>query len=67
MSSDQVSENYYFIDEEKKEFYCKPKGKWLPMEKCLVDYLNHNAFEKKRSRCYRCKTGRINREKFADS
>ena len=67
MKNSETLEQYYFVDENEDIFYCKPKGKKLPLEKCLVDYLNHNAFEKRRSRCYRCRIGRKNREGFSES
>jgi hypothetical protein len=46
-------------------FYCKARRKVLKLEKCLDDYLNANAFDKRRSACYRCPQGRRNREAFA--
>jgi hypothetical protein len=46
-------------------FYCKARRKELPMEKCLNDYVEANAFENRRSACFRCPQGRKNREDFA--
>ena len=47
------------------KFYCRARRKWLILDKCLNDYVNANAFEKRRSACYRCLQGRRNREAFA--
>jgi len=46
-------------------FYCRARRKVLTLEKCLDDYLDANAFERRRSACYRCPQGRKNRECFA--
>lgn len=46
-------------------FYCKARRKELPLEKCLNDYVEANAFENRRSACFRCPQGRRNRELFA--
>lgn len=46
-------------------FYCRPRRKVLTLERCLDDFLDANAFERKRSACYRCPQGRKNREMFA--
>lgn len=47
-------------------FYCRPRRKHLPLEKCLDDFMESNAFEKRRSACFRCPQGRRNRESFSD-
>ncbi len=46
-------------------FYCRARRKDLPLEKCLNDYVEANAFENRRSACFRCPQGRKNRETFA--
>ncbi len=46
-------------------FYCRPRRKKLTLEKCLDDFLEANAFERRRSACFRCPQGRRNRETFA--
>ena len=49
-----------------EDFYCRPRRKHLPLEKCLDDFMESNAFEKRRSACFRCPQGRRNRESFAE-
>jgi|GEM_PF-4198854 len=56
----------YFVETESPTFFCKPRRKVLQVEQCLTDFLNANAFEKKRSVCWRCSYGRKNREDFAE-
>jgi len=46
-------------------FICHARRKNMNLDKCLDDYLAANAFENKRSACYRCPQGRDNREGFA--
>lgn len=46
-------------------FYCRARRKELTLDKCLNDYLESNAFEKRRSACFRCPQGRKNRELFS--
>jgi hypothetical protein len=46
-------------------FYCRPRRKVLTLNRCLTDYLETNALEKRGSACFRCMLGRINREQFA--
>lgn len=46
-------------------FHCRARRKELTLDKCLNDYLEANAFERKRSACYRCPQGRRNREVYA--
>jgi hypothetical protein len=46
-------------------FYCRARRKELTLDKCLNDYLEANAFEKRRSACFRCPQGRKNRELYA--
>lgn len=56
----------FYVDSDSPTFFCKPRRKVLGMEKCLTDYLNSNAFEKRRSVCWRCSFGRKNREDFSE-
>jgi len=46
-------------------FYCRSRRKFLTLEKCLDDFMEANAFERRRSACFRCPQGRRNRETFA--
>jgi hypothetical protein len=46
-------------------FQCRPRRKKLTLEKCLDDYLESNAFDRRLSACYRCPMGRGNRENCA--
>ncbi|MBP7126606.1 hypothetical protein KBD49_09605 [Myxococcota bacterium] len=46
-------------------FHCRARRKELTLDKCLNDYLEANAFDRKRSACYRCPQGRRNREAYA--
>lgn len=48
------------------EFYCRPRRRKLTIEKCLDDYMNANAFEQKRSACFRCPQGCTNRRVFSE-
>ena len=64
-SEDEAAAGYY-VDDESPTFFCKPRRKILGMEKCLTDFLNANAFEKRRSVCWRCSYGRKNREGFSE-
>lgn len=48
-----------------ESFYCRARRRVMVLERCLNDYLTANAFEKKRSVCYRCPQGKSNRESFA--
>jgi len=52
--------------ESEDEFYCRPRRRRLTIERCLEDYTNSNAFEDKRSACWRCPQGVDNRRSFAD-
>lgn len=47
------------------EFYCRPRRKNLALQRCLDDFMEANAFERRRSVCFRCPQGRRNRETFA--
>jgi hypothetical protein len=49
------------------EFYCRPRRRRLSIEKCLDDYMNANAFENRRSACFRCPQGCGNRRVFSES
>ena len=46
-------------------FYCKSRRRQLLLDKCLDDYMDANAFERRRSACHHCPQGRTNREEFA--
>jgi hypothetical protein len=46
-------------------FYCPPRRRRLPLGKCLDDFTNANALEKRRRVCYRCPLGRKNRHMYA--
>lgn len=47
------------------DFYCRARRRRVTLDKCLNDYLDANAFNQKRSACWRCPQGRRNRENFA--
>ncbi len=49
------------------EFYCRARRRRLTLDKCLEDYVDANAFNSKRSACWRCPQGRTNREEYACS
>lgn len=57
--------SYPDVTELADSFYCRARRKDLALEKCLNDYLEANAFDKRRSACFRCPQGRKNRETFA--
>jgi hypothetical protein len=46
-------------------FRCRSRRRDLTLDKCLDDFLEANAFEKRRSACHRCTQGRKNRESFS--
>ena len=48
------------------EFYCKTRRRRQLIEKCLDDYLNSNALERKRSACWRCFQGKKTRQAFSE-
>jgi len=48
------------------EFYCKNRRRRQLTEKCLKDYLNANALERKRSACWRCFQGKKTRQEFSE-
>lgn len=48
------------------EFYCRPRRRKLKIEQCLEDYLNANAFEERRSACFRCSLGCANRQNYSE-
>ncbi|MBM4370264.1 MAG: hypothetical protein FJ098_01320 [Deltaproteobacteria bacterium] len=52
--------------QEDDEFYCKNRRRKLLTGKCLEDYMNANALERKRSACWRCFQGRRTREDFSE-
>ena len=53
------------IQELSDTFFCRARRKEMTLDKCLNDYLESNAFEKRRSACFRCPQGRKNRECYA--
>ncbi len=53
------------VDRLDRNFFCHSRRKELGLDRCLDDYLDANAFENRRSACYRCPQGRENREEFA--
>lgn len=48
------------------DFYCRPRRRKLTIEICLQDYVDANAFENRRSACWRCSLGCANRHKFSE-
>jgi hypothetical protein len=46
-------------------FYCRSKKRRVPVEDCLEKYVDANAFDKKRSACWRCYQGKKTRTDFA--
>jgi len=46
-------------------FYCRSKKRRVSMMECLERYVDANAFENKRSACWRCYQGRKVRIDFA--
>jgi hypothetical protein len=62
----RFSASYPEVTELNETFHCKSRRKALPLDKCLNDYLEANAFDRKSSACFRCPQGRKNREAFAD-
>jgi hypothetical protein len=46
-------------------FYCRARRRRLTLGKCLDDYMNANAFEDKKSCCWKCPQGRRNRTEFS--
>ncbi len=47
------------------EFYCRSKKRRVTLEECLERYVDANAFEQKRSVCWRCYQGRKLRADYA--
>lgn len=50
---------------ESTEFYCRSKKRRVTMAECLERYVDANAFENKRSACWRCYQGRKVRSDYA--
>ncbi len=48
-------------------FYCRPRRRRLEIDKCLTDYMNANALNKRRAACWRCPQGCQIRVAFAMS
>ena len=46
-------------------FYCRSKKRKLTMGECVDKYVESNAFDKRRSTCWRCFQGRKNRTDYA--
>jgi len=46
-------------------FRCTQRRKVLTLNRCQNDFLESNAFGLRRASCFRCPTGRRNREIFA--
>jgi len=46
-------------------FYCRARRRRLTLERCLEDYLDANAFNQRKTACWRCPQGRQNREDYA--
>ena len=49
-----------------EEFYCKNRRRKLITGKCLEDYMNANALERRRSACWRCFQGKKARQEFSE-
>jgi DNA replication initiation complex subunit (GINS family) len=47
------------------QFYCRARRRRLSLRKCLSDYCSANAFENKKSACWRCPQGKVNRCEYA--
>ncbi|MBR56864.1 MAG: hypothetical protein CMH54_02275 [Myxococcales bacterium] len=47
------------------EFYCRARRRRLSLGKCLNDYCNANAFEDRKSACWRCPQGQNNRSDYS--
>jgi len=61
----QISCTTSEVDRLDQCFFCIARRKNMNLDRCLDDYLDANAFENRRSACYRCPQGRGNRESFA--
>ncbi|HNZ04171.1 MAG TPA: hypothetical protein PLY68_07015 [Myxococcota bacterium] len=48
-------------------FYCRARRREVDMGACINDFVSANAFENRRSACFRCHQGRKVREDFAAS
>ena len=59
--------SYPVVTELAEEFCCRCRRKDMSLDRCLNDYLEANAFEKRRSACFRCPQGRKNRDDFASA
>jgi len=47
------------------EFYCRTKKRRLTVGDCLEHYVDANAFEKRKSACWRCFQGKRTRVDYA--
>ncbi len=54
-------------DKDNPAFYCRTRRRRVEFCKCLDDYVDANAFERRRAACWRCPQGRRNRQEYADS
>lgn len=50
---------------ESQEFYCRSKKRKVTTMECLERYVDANAFENKRSACWRCYQGKKVRTDYA--
>ena len=57
--------SYPLVSELTDTFLCRSRRKDLSLDRCLNDYVEANAFENRRSACFRCPQGRKNRDDFA--
>jgi hypothetical protein len=46
-------------------FYCRSKKRRVQVSDCLERYVDANAFDKKRSACWRCYQGKKTRTEFS--
>ena len=47
------------------EFYCKIRKRRLTLQRCLEDYVNANALNKKSGACWQCDQGNLNRQAYS--
>jgi hypothetical protein len=48
------------------DFYCRARRRRVTYGKCLDDYVDANAFNQKKSACWRCLQGREHRQQYAN-
>ena len=61
-SAERATPRLEYLDD---RFYCKARRRRLTLDKCLSDYCTANAFERKKSACWRCPQGQINRKRYS--